>query len=138
MQEQMPQQDADIPATTAPPRVEAQPARGSAPSQGQSASLAREQQRWMKGLLDRLQRYKRYPEEANRRGIKGVAVVRFRVDRSGQVVSSQVLQSSGSPILDEEALALVKRASPFPLPPDSITDAYLANDIPIWFGMKPR
>ena len=136
--EQTQQQDEDIPVTTAPPRVEAQPASGSARLQGQSASPAREQQRWANGLVDRLQRFKRYPDAASRRGIKGVAIVRFTVDRTGQVISSEVLKSSGSPILDEEALALVKRASPFPLPPNTIDDAYLANDIPIWFGMKPR
>jgi protein TonB len=138
LQEPTPQQDADIPVETAPPRVEAQPSPGARIAPSQSASVGREQQRWMKGLVERLQRFKRYPDEANRRGIKGVAVVRFTVDRTGQVVSSEVLQSSGSPILDEEALALVKRASPFPLPPGTVTDEYLANDFPIWFGMKPR
>jgi periplasmic protein TonB len=137
-QEQTPQQDADIPVTTAPPRVDAQPAPGSGPAQGRSASFAREQQRWANELRNRLQRFKRYPDAASRRGIKGVTVVRFTVDRSGQVVASEVLQSSGSPILDEEALALVRRASPFPVPPDAINDAYLENHVPIWFGMKPK
>jgi protein TonB len=64
--------------------------------------------------------------------------VRFTVDRRGQLIASEVLQSSGSPILDEEALATIRRASPFPLPPDAIADEYLANDVPIWFGMKPN
>ena len=138
LQEPTPQQDADIPVTTAPPRVEAQPSPGATISPNQSASVGREQQRWTTGLVDRLQRFKRYPDAAARRGIKGVTTVRFTVDRSGQLVASEVLQSSGSPILDEEALALLKRASPFPLPPDGIPDALLVNDLPIWFGMKPR
>jgi protein TonB len=62
--------------------------------------------------------------------------VRFRVDRSGQVVSAEITESSGSPILDKEALALLKRASPFPAPPDQIADRFLETFLPIWFGMK--
>jgi len=138
-QQEQTQQEADIPVTTAPQRVEAQqPAPGSTTSPHQSASLARAQQRWERELVDKLQRFKLYPDAAARRGIKGVTLVRFTVNRTGQLIASEVLQSSGSPILDEEAVALLKRASPFPVPPDALPDALLVNDLPIWFGMKPR
>jgi periplasmic protein TonB len=138
-QERTPQQDEDIPITTAPQRVEGQKvAKAAPPSPVQSASVARAQHRWMNGLYSRLERFKRYPGAASRRGIKGVSIVRFTVDRTGQLIASEVLQSSGSPILDEEALATIRRASPFPLPPGAIADEYLANDVPIWFGMKPN
>jgi protein TonB len=136
-EKQSPAEASEQQIATAPPRVEAQPAPSSAPSPGQAASIARAQASWQKGLVGKLNRFKRYPDAASRRGIKGVAMVRFTVDREGQVVASEVLKSSGSPILDEEALALVKRASPFPLPPNVIPDAFLASDVPIWFGMKP-
>jgi protein TonB len=59
------------------------------------------------------------------------------VDRSGQVLSSEIAKSSGSPLLDEEALAVFKRASPLPFPPDEIPDAFLENFMPYGFGMKP-
>ena len=137
LREQTPQQDADIPVTTAPPRVETQPAGGSAPSQVQPAGFAREHRRWSKAVVDKLERFKRYPDAAQRRGIKGVAVVKFRVDRSGQILSSEIAKSSGSPLLDEEALAVFKRASPLPFPPDEIPDAFLENFMPYGFGMKP-
>jgi protein TonB len=135
-EKEQPQQDREELAA-APPRIEAQPQPSSAPSPGQSAALARLQANWAKTLMNRLERYKRYPAAAERRGIKGVAVVRFRVDRSGHVVSSEIMKSSGSPILDEEALAVLERASPFPVPPDQIADPFLENFLPIWFGMKP-
>jgi protein TonB len=67
-----------------------------------------------------------------------VTVVRFRVDRSGQVIASEVVKSSGSEVLDQEALELLKRASPLPAPPDAIAEEMLDNILPIYFGMKPN
>jgi protein TonB len=36
------------------------------------------------------------------------------LNRAGEVVSSKVTKSSGNEILDEEALDILRRASPFP------------------------
>jgi len=102
----------------APPRVEAQPA--PAASQGQSAAIARLRARWSRGAFRHLERFKLYPDAALRRGKHGTVVVRFRVDRSGHVIFSQIVKGSGEPLLDEEVLALLKRSSPFPLPPDQL------------------
>ncbi|XIA67377.1 energy transducer TonB [Bradyrhizobium sp. TZ2] len=41
----------------------------------------------------------------------------FALDRKGLVTNARVIQSSGSNALDEEAVALLKRAQPFPAPP---------------------
>jgi protein TonB len=134
-----PQQDHEVPLTTAPRRVEAKPAPSSARSPGgQSASLAREQARWQSGLVSKLNRFKRYPDAASRRDIRGMAIVRFTVDRTGRVVASDLVQSSGSSVLDGEAVALLKRVSPLPAPPESLPDALLQIDVPLWFGMKPN
>jgi protein TonB len=126
------------PLTTRLQRVEAQPSPTSAPALGQSASLARLQASWQRGLIGKLNRFKRYPDAASRRGVKGVTVVRFKVDRSGQVIASEVVKSSGSELLDDEALALLKRASPLPTPPGAIAEEMLDNVLPIYFGMKPN
>jgi protein TonB len=76
--------------------------------------------RWEISIKVRLEKAKRYPAQA--RGSKGVAQVDFRIDRNGHVVSSRIVQSSGSAALDEDALATLKRADPLPLPPNGITD----------------
>ena len=47
-------------------------------------------------------------------GVSGRVIVRFVLERGGNVVSSAVLKSSGNAALDQEALAIVRRASPFP------------------------
>jgi periplasmic protein TonB len=107
----------------APPRVEAPAA--PAASMGQEPAVARLRARWYRGAFRHLERFKRYPEAARRRGQYGTVVVRVRVDRSGHVVSSQIVKGSGQPLLDEEVFALIKRSNPFPLPPDQVPESDL-------------
>jgi periplasmic protein TonB len=121
---------------TAPPRVDVQPAPSSAPSQGDSTSRERVQASWQKALIGHLNRFKRYPEAARSRYAQGEVVVTFTIDRSGQVIASRVTRSSGSPALDEEALAVLKRASPLPAPPDQIAETALDLTLPIHFKIK--
>ena len=49
------------------------------------------------------------------------------------LVSSRIEKASGSDVLDAEALAMVKRAAPFPAPPAGIADADLTFVVPIRF-----
>ncbi|MBV9979822.1 energy transducer TonB [Bradyrhizobium sp.] len=63
-------------------------------------------------VFGHLQRFKRYPRAL--RGAHGTVVVQFVLDRGGRVIESVVTKSSGSRALDEEALDVLKRASPFP------------------------
>jgi protein TonB len=58
----------------------------------------------------------------------------FRIDRNGHVLSSKIVQSSGSAILDEETLALIARAAPLPAPPRDVTDNQLSFVIPIKYA----
>ncbi len=58
-----------------------------------------------------------YPPEAVEAQEEGNAVIRFTVEANGGLASSQVLTTSGSAVLDEGALAVVKAAAPYaPLP----------------------
>jgi len=59
-----------------------------------------------------VQRFKHYPAAAG--NVSGQAAVRFVLNRAGSVLSSSIARSSGNSILDQEALAIVQRASPFP------------------------
>jgi protein TonB len=63
-------------------------------------------------IFGHLQRFKRYPAGAH--GASGTVTMRFDLNRAGEVVSSKVAKSSGNEILDQEALDLLRRASPFP------------------------
>jgi periplasmic protein TonB len=65
-----------------------------------------------------LQRYKQYPAAARKAKSRGVATVSFTVDESGRVTSVELAQTSGVGAFDQEVVAMVRRASPFPRPPD--------------------
>ncbi|WP_018236462.1 energy transducer TonB [Ensifer sp. BR816] len=68
-----------------------------------------------KGKVQRkLNRAKRYPAEAKRQSLRGVAHVRFTVTSDGGLAGVGLARSSGSPILDQAALDTVRRATPFP------------------------
>jgi periplasmic protein TonB len=88
---------------------------------------------WKKDISDRLIASRRFPPEA--RGQTGSAVVGFVMDRSGELVSSWLRESTGSPALDTEALAMVDRARPFPAPPPEVDD--LTFVLPVIFARRP-
>jgi TonB family protein len=58
-----------------------------------------------------------YPPKAYEKNEEGVAVVKMSLDARGNVVATNLLSSSGSALLDQGALGIVRAASPFdPLP----------------------
>ena len=63
-------------------------------------------------ILGHLQRFKRYPSAAH--GAVGVVTVRFTLNRTGEVIKSEVTKSSGNTVLDREAIDILHRANPFP------------------------
>jgi TonB family protein len=59
-----------------------------------------------------------YPQLALRYGLQGTLVVEFKILASGQLEALRLVRSSGSVLLDEEALRAIKAAAPFaPIPP---------------------
>ena len=67
---------------------------------------------YMARILGHLQRFRRYPSAAH--NAVGTVMVRFVLNRAGDVIKTEVTKSSGSGVLDQEALAILHRASPFP------------------------
>ena len=83
-------------------------------------------------IFGHLQRFKRYPLAAH--GASGIVTVRFELNRAGEIISSKVTKSSGNNILDQEALDILRRASPFPAFPAAkpgTQDSFIA---PVNFG----
>lgn len=54
----------------------------------------------------------RYPSEAAMKGIEGITPVKITFNRRGEIVHVQLLESSGSRILDEEVLRTLKAIGP--------------------------
>jgi periplasmic protein TonB len=69
-------------------------------------------------LKQRIQGEWTYPEDAQRVGMSGELVLIFTLSKTGTLTHIQLVESSGFPLLDNEALRAVKTAAPFdPFPP---------------------
>jgi len=55
-----------------------------------------------------------YPEVALRYGLQGRVSLEFTIGGGGQLEQLRMIRSSGSQVLDEEALRAIKAAAPFP------------------------
>ncbi|MDE5451429.1 TonB family protein [Bradyrhizobium sp. CSA112] len=91
---------------------------------------------WRTQVLALVEKNKRYPEAARSRREQGTAQVSFTLDRKGMVINARVTQSSGSNALDEEAIALLRRAQPFPAPPATFPGEFVVVRQPIRFTVK--
>ncbi|MBP2229562.1 protein TonB [Azospirillum agricola] len=112
----------------APAPVAAAPAPSMAPSRAVPS--------WQGRVLGHLERHKRYPRSAQARRQEGVAQVRFVIDREGKVLSVQLDKTSGTAVLDEETVEMVRRASPVPAPPEEMTQDRIELVVPVQFFLK--
>jgi protein TonB len=87
-------------------------------------------------VLKRLEGHKRYPRAARELRHEGVAHVRFSINRQGHVLSSRLEKSSGSAILDREALDLIRRTTPLPPPPTEVPGDPIEMLAPIHFSFR--
>lgn len=121
---------------SAPSAAERRAERAAAPAPGASSRHSNAVPSWKSQLIARLERYKRYPSEAQSRGEHGVAQLAFSVDRSGGVHHARIVRSSGSSLLDEATLALVERAAPLPPPPPELPGAQIPIVVPIRYNIR--
>ena len=75
----------------------------------------------------RIERHKRYPENARIRQIEGSVKVRFVIISGGDIRSAEVVKMSGNKALDIAALNAVRDAAPFPKAPTNL----FKGDIPL-------
>jgi len=86
-------------------------------------------------VLAQLNRFKQYPRAARQARIEGVVMLHFVMDSDGKVQSAEISKSSGRPVLDAEALALIGRAQPLPALPAEFPTRTLDAVVPIEFSL---
>jgi protein TonB len=91
---------------------------------------------WTTLMFKQLQRYKSYPSGARARNEQGVVKLAFTVDRSGHVLTWQIVTSSGYPDLDAEVRTMIERAQPLPAFPASMSQAQQDFTVPIRFSLR--
>jgi protein TonB len=113
-------------ATPAPPAPVAVPSKAS--GETRDSYLGR--------LLAQLNRFKQYPRAARQARIEGVVMLHFVMNADGRVESFDIAKSSGRPVLDAEALALIQRAQPLPALPADFPTRTLDAVVPVEFSLK--
>jgi protein TonB len=63
----------------------------------------------------------------------GTVLLRFTLDPQGEILSRTILQSSGSKVLDDAAMAALDRAAPFPPLPSTVASGPLEMQVPFRF-----
>jgi periplasmic protein TonB len=87
---------------------------------------------WKKKIVIQLMSKREFPPGAKGQG--GTAKVKFVIDRQGKLISRELVESTGSDLLDAAALRMVERAEPFPEPPAEVTD--LTFMMPVIFARQ--
>lgn len=95
-------------------------------------------QSYQKKVLSRIAKAKRYPRSARKDGVTGTATVTFVIQRNGRISQARIVKSSGDERLDQEALEMLQRASPFPPLPSDLGQSSLALTLPIEFSLNTK
>jgi periplasmic protein TonB len=120
------------PQTRAQPRTNLQRAvTAAAPTPGFNGEAA---DSWRSEIVERISSVKEYPEAARPQATSGTAAVAFSVDRGGRITSARLVRSSGSSILDDAAVATVRRANPVPPAPAGVPGGTFT--IPLHFSVR--
>ncbi len=81
-------------------------------------------------------KHKQYPRIAQMRGWQGDVLLDLKLDGNGKVLSAAVQQSSGFDALDKQALEMVRKASPFPAPPEALRSRTFNITVPVSFKLE--
>lgn len=121
--------DVEVTEPTAPETVRLQDLEERAGGSGVTAHYAGVLKGW-------LQRNMHYPRAARLAGQEGDVVVRFVIDRDGNVQSVELESGSGYPLLDREATEMVERGDPFPAIPGDMPGERLEVRVPVSFHVR--
>ena len=87
-------------------------------------------------LAREISKHKQYPRIAQMRGWQGEAKVDLQIDASGNVLTSKIHDSSGYEVLDKQALEMVTKSAPFPVPPDALRGRVFNILVPVTFHLE--
>ena len=119
-------------AAPPPPVVAPQPAAAKTDQTAENRLLLT----YGQSISKEIKRFLKYPPPAQRRGWEGTAEVLLQIAADGKVISITLGKSSGHTILDDEALDMVRRASPLPQAPPDLRGRALVVTVPIAFKLQ--
>jgi TonB family protein len=90
---------------------------------------------WGRKISAYFELHKKYPQ--NQKSGAGTVKVALVVNRRGNVVSANVIKSSGDIAFDDAAISMIHRSDPLPLPPPALTDDTYSFSLDVNFT-KPK
>jgi len=90
--------------------------------------------KWGKKISAYFELHKKYPENKSKDTKVKVSLV---LNRRGNVLSADVVESSGDPAFDDAAIAMIRRSDPVPPPPADLTEDQFAFSLDVKFN-KPK
>jgi len=105
-----------------------------APSLGMGKDKLRLTADWGRKISAYFKQHLRYPKD--KKGGKADVSLSVVLNRRGNVVSVEVVESSGDQAYDQEAIAMVRRSDPVPQPPAGLTDETFSFRLPVNFRDK--
>jgi len=106
------------------------------PREGSTLDSVRAEESWRRAIIAHLGKHKRYPQAARVQNLTGTVTVHFVLDRGGHIVARSIVAPSGAPVLDQEVIALLERASPLPALPPQMRGERTELTIPIRYKLK--
>lgn len=87
-------------------------------------------------LTRAIAKQKKYPKIAQMRQWQGEVLLNIEINPQGNLVKADILEESRYKILNNEAIDMVKRASPFPQPPEELRLKNFTVLVPISFKLE--
>ncbi len=122
-------------ATAGPAELRAAPQPAAAPVPPPPTNPLLHDPAYARALFAWLQRHHRYPYEARQQGLEGRVQLRVRLNRQGELLQVSVVEQEGDALFVEASRAMLRRAAPFPAPPDSIPGDAVEFVVPITYRL---
>jgi protein TonB len=107
--------------------------RAKAPNQGIGKDKSKETAKWGKKVSAYFELHKKFPEGKKEGAKVRVALV---LNRRGNVLSANVLESSGDPAYDAAAISMIHRSDPVPAPPADLNDDQFPFNLDVKFNAR--
>lgn len=92
-----------------------------------AAQVSAQNAAWLQQIKQLVASKQTYPRVAQMRGVEGRAIIKVYFDPEGQIGKVDLIKSTGSALLDHEAVSVFAKIGKFPKPPGGVQSV----DLPI-------
>ncbi len=105
-------------------------------AQTDNGNLKGQQQAYYAEVMAILNAHKRYHKLARERGLQGTTVIRFSIAANGDLLSHELVKSSGEFLLDRSAEQMLLSSTPFPAFPETFQEESIMIELPVEYALN--